>query len=76
MWNRKCKGIKRIRRFFLINLSHDNLENFYNTNYQLLQNFNYSLSDLDSMVPWEREIYLAMLINDLKEKEHQAQQRG
>jgi len=28
------------------------------------------------MVPWEREIYLAMLINDLKEKEQQAQQRG
>jgi|TARA_Y100000022_G_C13033725_1_gene276788 hypothetical protein len=42
----------------------------------LLQNFNYSLSDLDSMVPWEREIYLAMLVNELKEKEQQRAERG
>ncbi|HAI39480.1 MAG TPA: hypothetical protein DCM40_15915 [Maribacter sp.] len=58
-----------------MNLSHDNLENFYTTNYQLLQNFHYSLSDLDYMIPWEREIYLSMLINELKEKE-EAQARG
>jgi len=28
------------------------------------------------MVPWEREIYLAMLINELKEKEQQRAERG
>jgi hypothetical protein len=29
------------------------------------------------MMPWEREIYVTMLIDDLKEKEQQAaQQRG
>jgi len=27
------------------------------------------------MIPWEREIYLSMLINELKEKE-EAQARG
>jgi len=28
------------------------------------------------MMPWEREIYLSMLIDDLKEKNERATQRG
>jgi hypothetical protein len=43
-------------------------------NFQLLQNFNYSLREVDEMIPWEREIYLAMLINDIKEKNQRAKQ--
>jgi len=31
------------------------------------------MSDLDSMMPWEREIYVAMLITDLKEKQQRNQ---
>ena len=39
------------------------------TNYQLLQNFHYSLSDLDYMIPWEREVYVTLLVEFLKEEE-------
>jgi len=28
------------------------------------------------MIPWEREIYVTMLIEELKEKELEAQRRG
>jgi len=43
-----------------------------------MQNYNYSLSDLDSLIPWEREIYIMMLIDDIKrqKEEQQRQQRG
>jgi hypothetical protein len=43
-----------------------------------MQNYNYSLSDLDSLIPWEREIYIMMLIDDIKKQreEQQRQQRG
>lgn len=42
----------------------------------MMQNFNYSLTELDNMVPWEREIYVAMLIEHIeKEKERIAQQQ-
>lgn len=43
-----------------------------------MQNYNYSLSDLDSLIPWEREIYIMMLIDDIKQQreEQQRQQRG
>ena len=34
----------------------------------MMQNFNYSLTELDDMIPWEREIYLILLMQDLEEK--------
>ena len=43
--------------------------NYYRTNYQLMQNHKYSLTDINDMMPWEREVYVTMLIEDLKEQE-------
>jgi len=34
----------------------------------LMQHHHYSLTEIDMMIPWEREIYLAMLINYLEEE--------
>ena len=36
----------------------------------MMQHFKYSLTELDDMMPWEREIYVAML-NDYIEKENE-----
>tara|TARA_Y100000031_G_scaffold13506_1_gene14273 strand:+ start:1881 stop:2018 length:138 start_codon:yes stop_codon:yes gene_type:complete len=33
-----------------------------------VQHHKYSLSEVESMVPWEREIYLDLLIQHLKEE--------
>ena len=33
-----------------------------------MQHHNYSLSDLENMMPWEREIYVDMLITYIKEE--------
>jgi hypothetical protein len=52
------------------------LENYYRVNFQLLQNFHYSLHEIEDMMPWEREIYLIMLIDDIKEKNEKANQQG
>jgi hypothetical protein len=35
----------------------------------MMQHFNYSLTELDNMMPWEREVYLALLLEYLKERE-------
>jgi len=40
-----------------------------------MQHHNYSLSDLENMIPWEREIYLDMLITWIKEQNEKQQQR-
>ena len=59
---------KRFKLFFLVALSHDSLLNYYNTNFQMMQHHRYSLEELDSMMPWEREIYATMLSNYVKEQ--------
>jgi len=44
-----------------------------------MQHHNYSLTDLENMLPWEREIYVDMLIAYIKEeneKNKRAQQQG
>ena len=46
-----------------------------------MQHHNYSLADLENMLPWEREIYVDMLVTYIKEekekeKARQAKQRG
>ena len=46
-----------------------------------MQHHNYSLSDLENMMPWEREIYVDMLVTYIKEendkvKERQRNQNG
>ena len=34
-----------------------------------MQHHNYSLTELDDMMPWEREVYLCLLMKYLKEEE-------
>ena len=34
-----------------------------------MQHHNYSLQELENMIPWEREVYVGLLIQYLKEKE-------
>jgi hypothetical protein len=34
-----------------------------------MQHHNYSLTELDNMMPWEREVYLGLLMNFLKEEQ-------
>jgi|TARA_R110000796_G_scaffold62447_1_gene144040 hypothetical protein len=36
-----------------------------------MENHKYTLTDLYNMMPWEREIYIALLTNHLQMKEQQ-----
>ena len=75
MWAREQSSITGHKRFFLINLSHESLVNYYKSNYQLMQNHKYSLTELELMIPWEREIYMTMLIQELKEQKEEMQRQ-
>ena len=43
----------------------------------MMQHHKYSLSELEDMMPWEREIYIGLLIQHLEEEkeEHEKQER-
>ena len=50
-------------------LSHNTLQNYYATNFSLIQHHKYSISDVENIMPFERDIYVEMLIKHLKEVE-------
>jgi hypothetical protein len=37
-----------------------------------MQHHKYSLDEIDNLIPWEKEVYISMLINWLKEEEEKA----
>ena len=39
-----------------------------------MQHHNYSLIELENMLPWEREIYIGLLMNYLKEEKERMDQ--
>jgi len=41
-----------------------------------MQHHNYSLSDLDNMIPWEREIYVDMLMEYIKEENKRREEQN
>jgi hypothetical protein len=45
------------------------LEGYYKTNFALLQYHKYSLSEVENLIPWEREVYIALLKQYLQEQE-------
>lgn len=61
MWQRGEEGLKRTDGFFRVALSHDSLVNMYYVNFSLIQHHGYSLTELENMMPFEREIYVSML---------------
>ena len=44
------------------------MKNYYETNFAMMQHHKYSLTELENMLPWERSIYVGLLINYLKEE--------
>jgi|TARA_B100001113_G_C21054226_1_gene598188 hypothetical protein len=40
-----------------------------------MQHHKYSLSELENMVPWEREIYVNLLVQHIKEENEKAKER-
>jgi hypothetical protein len=47
---------------------HDSLENYMQNNFSLLQHHNWSLSDIEDMIPWEKQTYIKMLQNYIEKR--------
>jgi hypothetical protein len=55
---------------------HMDLEAYFRLNFALIQYHKYSLTEIENMMPWERDIYVELLRQHLKEeKEKQEKQQ-
>ena len=57
-------------------MAHEDLESYYKLNFALMQRHKYSLTELENMIPWEREIYVSLLQQHIEEENLKAQQNG
>ena len=55
-------------------MAHEDLVSYYKLNFALMQHHNYSLTVLENMIPWEREIYVSLLQQYVEEENLKAQQ--
>ena len=57
-------------------MAHTDLESYFRINFALMQHHKYSLTELENMIPWEKEVYLAFLQQYIEEENLKAQQNG
>lgn len=54
-------------------MSHDTLTNHLKTNFNLAELHNWSFREIDDMIPWERSIYLELLVQKIQNEQRLAQ---
>ena len=63
-------------KFFRIALVHMDLENYYKINFALVQYHKYSLTEIENLIPWERDIYVTLLQQHLEEERDKQKQQS
>ena len=56
-------------------MAHEDLASYYKLNFALMQHHKYSLTELENMMSWEREIYVSLLQQYVEEENLKAQQQ-
>lgn len=49
-------------------VGNDSLANFYKVNFNLMQHHKWSLTEVDNLIPWERDVFIMLLIRHLEEE--------
>jgi hypothetical protein len=57
-------------------MAHMDLESYFKINFSLMTHYKYSLTEIENMMPWERDIYLALLNQFVEEENLKAQQNN
>jgi len=55
---------------------HMDLENYYKINFALLHYHKYSLTEVENLIPWERDVYIGLLQQHLEDEKLRLQQNG
>ena len=57
-------------------MAHIDLESYFKLNFALIQHHKYSLTEIENMIPWERDIYVGLLQAHLEEERLKENQRN
>lgn len=68
MWKTSRIPHGGVKRFFSITLGHETAASMYMTNFNMIQHKICSLTEIEAMLPYEREIYIALLNKHIEEE--------
>ena len=52
-----------------------NLESYFKLNFALMQHHKYSLTEIENLIPWERDVYVSLLEQHIEEENLKQQQQ-
>ena len=55
-------------------MAHIDLESYFKLNFALIQHHKYSLTEIENMMPWERDIYVGLLNQWIEDENLKAKQ--
>ena len=56
-------------------MAYNNLENYYRTNFMLMEEHKYSLTEIENLTPFERQIYVLLVNEYIKKKEEELKKK-
>ena len=51
------------------------MEGYYKTNFALMQHHKYSLSEIENMMPFERQVYVSLLMQYLEQVKNEQEKQ-
>ena len=57
-------------------MAHTDLASFFKINFALMQHHKYSLTEIENMIPWEKDVYVALLEQYIEEENLKQQQQS
>jgi len=55
-------------------MAHTDLVSYFKTNFALMQHHKWSLTEINDMIPWEKEVYISLLQQYIEEENLKNQQ--
>jgi hypothetical protein len=59
-----------------VGLSHTSLTRYYSMVFSLAQHHKYSITEIENLIPYERDLYVDMLMQYLEEQKAQIESRS
>ena len=57
-------------------MAHTDLASYFKINFALMQHHKYSLTEIENMIPWEKDVYVALLEQYSEEENLKQQQQS
>ena len=57
-------------------MAHIDLESYFKLNFALMQHHKYSLTEIENMIPWEKDVYVTLLEQYIEEENLKNKQRS